>query len=238
MGRTPRFTYARAVHHVTMRCNNKEFLFDQPSFQWYLDVLFEACDRFGVHLYDYCLMTNHVHLLFQVPADDVLSPFMHRVANRFANRFNAARKRKGHLWEGRFLSTIIEAPPYFLRTMAYVDLNPVRARMVKHPADYPWSGHRHLRSGDAELIEFHPIYLGLGKTPEARYRAYLRILEEEAKLPLHSLARALFVGRSDFVSRMRKRFAVVDGRLPRVESTDLGGGVRAIQLRPSRPQKP
>ena len=90
MGRSPRLTYRGALHHVTMRCNNKEFLFDERSFRLFLDVLSETREKFSSQLYNYCLMTNHIHLLFEVGTDDTLSRFMHRLANVFANRFNAS----------------------------------------------------------------------------------------------------------------------------------------------------
>lgn len=234
MGRSLRFTYAGALHHVTMRCNNKEFLFEPVSLQLFLDLLIEACERLGVRLHNYCLMTNHVHLLFTVPAEDVLPRFMHRVANRFAKRFNASRDRKGHLWEGRYRSCIVEAPAYFLRTMAYVDLNPVRARMVETPADYPWSGHRYLAAEDESLLRLHRVYLELGGGPRSRYRTYLRLLAEEAGRSAQSLAPLLFAGTRGFVWRMRRRFGLQEGRPPRVEQIPLQGGFYGAKPRRSR----
>ena len=80
MSRPRRMTYRGAMHHVTMRCNNKEFLFEEKSFRLFLDLLRETCQMHDVPLYNYCLMTNHVHLLFKVRTGDVLSSFMHRLA--------------------------------------------------------------------------------------------------------------------------------------------------------------
>ena len=84
MPRPLRFSYAHAVHHVTMRCNNREFLFSVPSFELYLDILQEARARFPLRLYNYCLMTNHVHLLFKVGRGDTLSEAMHWISSTFA----------------------------------------------------------------------------------------------------------------------------------------------------------
>jgi REP-associated tyrosine transposase len=237
MGRALRFTYAGAMHHVAMRCNNKEFLFDPPSFQLFLDGLGESCDKFDVQLHNYCLMTNHVHLLFTVPTDDVLSKFMHRVANGFAKRFNTIRGRKGHLWEGRFRSALVEASSCFFRSMAYIDLNPVRARIVERPTDYPWQAHSALIAEDESLITFHKMYLDLGRDPAARHQAYFRLIEAEAGRPAHSLAAALFVGGDHFVWRMQKRFGVMKGKAPLVERVDLGDGIRSIELSKSRKPK-
>ena len=230
MSRARRFTYRGALHHVTMRCNNKEFLFEPQSLLLFLDVLRETCIKYGAALYSYCLMTNHVHLLFSVNADDVLSRLMQRLAGVFANRFNRIRGRKGHLWEGRFRSTIVQPSACFLRCMAYIDLNPVRAGMVEQPQDYLWSSYRFLAEEDESIIEMHHIYLGLRKTKTARCRSYLKMLEEERKNPPFSLADTLFVGTRHFTRKLERRFDIKPGHGLRVESVSLGGGIRAIEL--------
>ena len=207
MSRPPRFSYAHAVHHATLRCNNREFLFSPPSLALFLAVLREARAIFPLHLYNYCLMTNHVHLLLKVGRDDTLSRAMHWLGTSFVRRFNKAADRKGHLWEGRFRSTLVEAETAFFRCMAYVDLNPVRARMATTPADYPWSAHAALRDEDTEQIALHELYLGLGADPASRYRAYLEVLASEAAREPLSLATAYFLGGPRFVGRMETRFA-------------------------------
>ncbi len=212
-----------------MRCNNKEFLFDEQSFRLFLNLLDEARDKHKIRLYNYCLMTNHVHLLFQVPADDALSRFMHRLANGFAKRFNSLRGRKGHLWEGRFVSTIVDARTYFLRCMAYIDLNPVRARMAAAPGDYEWGGHRHVAAENEAAVSMHRVYLELGKTRTARCRAYTKMLDVEAARQPYSLAGTLFVGSRGFTRRLQKRFGITVDARPHVRSVDLEGGVCAIE---------
>jgi len=234
MARPRRLTYRNALHHVTMRCNNKEFLFDKQSLQLFLDVLWESCKKFRLRFFNYCLMTNHVHLLFRVKADDVLSPFMHRLANVFAKRFNVIRGRKGHLWEARFRSTIVEAESYFLRCMAYIDLNPVRAGMVEKPGDYPWSGYRCLAKEDESFIRLHRAYLELGRGPKSRARKYSQLLEEELAREAYSLANVLVVGSRQFTSVVQKRFGIVDEQRLHVKAVDLDGSLRAIELRPGR----
>jgi len=231
MGRSPRLTYGGALHHVTMRCNNKEFLFDEESFRQFLGVLLETCEKFHTPLYNYCLMTNHVHLLFEVGADDVLSRFMHRLANVFAKRFNAARDRKGHLWEGRFVSTIVEARSYFFRCMAYIDLNPVRAGMAEAPGDHEWCAHRHVVAENELAVAIHDLYKELGRTPAKRRRAYLRLLEAEAGRPPYSLAGTLLVGSPRFTRRLQKRFGITLEARSRFQRLELDDGIRAIELR-------
>ena len=226
MARPPRFSYSRAVHHVTLRCNNREFLFAEPWFARFAELLQEARARFPIRLFDYCVMTNHVHLLFQVGHADTLPKVMHWLSTSFVRRFNKATGRRGHLWEGRYRSTIIEQATYFLRCMAYVDLNPVRAGMVDAPGDYPWSGHRALSRGGEGKVDLHELYLGLGDCEATRYRAYLDFLAEEAQRPAFSLARVHFVGSARFLRRMEARFGVRAGGR-RVRRIPAGRGVWA-----------
>ena len=228
MPRPPRFTYPRAVHHVTLRCNNREFLFDPGSFQAFLSVLQETRQRFPLSLFHYCLMTNHVHLLFRVGRADTLSAAMHWLSTTFVGRFNRANQRVGHLWQGRFRSTIVEDDAYLLRCMTYVDLNPVRAGLVAAPAEYPWTGHAALRAEDCGILDLHPLYLALGPSPEARYRAYMALVAEDAGREALPLADRYFVGTRRFVRRMQKRFGL-DGPGSRVEWEGHGQGLASLR---------
>ena len=231
MGRSPRFTYADALHHVTMRCNNKEFLFDDGSRRLFLDLLARSCLLHDVALYNYCILTNHLHLLFKVFGDDVLSKFMHHVSNRFARKFNASQGRNGHLWEGRFRSTIVQEKTCFWRCMAYVDLNPVRAGIVRTAQDYAWSGHRHITAEDQSIIRMHPYYLACAADPAARRKLYLDFLKQEAAREAYSLANALFMGDRPFVRRLEERFALRAIKGHRTTLVDLGEGIWAVELR-------
>jgi len=221
-----RFSYENAVHHVTLRCNNREFLFSDSSFALFRDILQEARGKFLLAIYNYCLMTNHVHLFFKVVSADTLSGAMHWIANTFSRRFNKASGRHGHLWEGRFRSTIVEAASYFFRCMAYLDLNPVRAGIAATPLDYRWSGHRALRDEDVRELDFHPLYLETGREAASRYASYMELAAEEAARPPVSLARAYFVGTRRFVKRMMDRFGLEAGHS--YARRELDGGLECL----------
>ena len=229
MSRQRRLSYEGAIHHVTLRCNNKEFLFDDQSLRLFMCLLSEACQKYKVDLFDYCLMTNHVHLNIQVRADDALSRFMHWQANMFAKRFNAIRGRNGHLWEGRFHSTIVEPGFCVRRCMPYIDLNPVRAGMVQTPADYQWSGHLAIAREDQSLISLCPEYLALADSRAARYRAYCRIIKEEAARKPLSLANVLFLGSQEFTEGMVDRFKLDSKSRPRIWRTHVGDGAWIVE---------
>ncbi len=236
MSRAPRFTYPRAVHHVTMRCNNREFLFADPWFDEFFQTVQRARPKFGLLLYNFCLMTNHVHLFFKVPACDTLSESMHWIANTFSRRFNKAMGRNGHLWEGRFRSTIVDETAYFFRCMAYLDLNPVRAGIVKKPIEYRWCGHRALRHEDIAVLDMHPLYVASAPDAACRYALYLKALREEAVRPPVPLAREHFIGSRRFVGRMVKKFGLEGDSYVRRRALDLGLECAGSRLggRPSR----
>jgi len=234
MSRPPRLTYPGAVHHVTLRCNNREFLFEPSSLQLFEGLLRGAREKLPLLLYNYCLMTNHVHLLFEVGRDDTLSMAMHWLSTSFTRRFNRLAGRNGHVWEGRFRSTIIEASSYFLRCMAYVDLNPVRAGLAAAPVDYGWNGHAALQAQDASVLDFHPLYLECGGDPASRYGSYAEILAQESARPPFTLATEYFVGSMRFVRRMERRFGFASARKP-LEHREFGSGIVSAGRRRGRP---
>jgi len=222
MSRPPRFSYTGALHHVTLRCNNREFLFTEPSLQLFRQVLQDGREKFDLSLYNYCLMTNHVHLLFEVKHDDTLSKAMHWIGNTFSRSFNKSSGRQGHLWEGRFRSTIVEHESYFFRCMAYMDLNPVRAGIAYAPAEYNWCGHRALKKEDRLELDFHRLYLEMGKDAASRYVKYMSLMSEEAARPAVSLAREYFVGTRRFVRKMVRRFSLEIGQTAGYKELDCG----------------
>src|ERR1017187_9011678 len=96
--------------------------------------------RMTVHAY--VLMTNHVHLLVTPETESSLSKTMQSIGRRYVQYFNHVYGRTGTLWEGRYKSTLIDSERYLLTCMRYIELNPVRAEMLAHPGDYPWSSYR------------------------------------------------------------------------------------------------
>lgn len=84
------------------------------------------------------------------------------------------------MWEGRYKSSLVASDDYFLAVSRYIELNPVRAKMVAHPGDYPWSSFRHNGMGlNVELISEHGLYKQLGSTPSARLIAYRNLFAQE-----------------------------------------------------------
>ena len=113
---------------------------DQDRYRFFL-LLQEGVERFGYQVYGYCLMDNHIHLAVQV-GEVPLSRAMQNLSFRFTRWINWRSQRTGHLFQGRYKAILIEEDEYLLQLVSYLHLNPVRAGMVEHPLDYPWSSHR------------------------------------------------------------------------------------------------
>ena len=174
MPRKPRTYLAGVPSHVVQRGNDRNACFyKQDDYPFYLHCLDEACRRYGVSLHAYVLMTNHVHLLMTPSSPEGISRVMQLVGNRYVQYVNRSYRRTGTLWEGRHKSSLVEAERYLLSCYRYIELNPVRARMVSHPVDYPWSSYRHHASGQENpLITDHETFLRIGGSAAERRHAY------------------------------------------------------------------
>jgi len=142
MARKPRLHYIGAVYHVMVRGNSGQNIFtdEEDRYRFYL-FLQEGVEKFGHRIHAFCLMNNHVHLAIQV-GDKPLSRIMQTLCFRYTQWVNSRQKRVGHLFQGRYKAIVVDADAYLAELVRYIHLNPVRAKIVKIPEDYPWSGHR------------------------------------------------------------------------------------------------
>ena len=96
----------------------------------------------------------------------------------YVRYINKTYQRTGTLWEGRYKSTLVDSDNYFLLVSRYIELNPVRAHMVAHPAEYPWSSyHGNALDKDIALLSSHHCYQSLGTNKEERKQAYKYLFE-------------------------------------------------------------
>lgn len=105
---------------------------------------------------------------------------MKALGQRYVQYANRTYRRSGTLWEGRFRSCLAQADPYLLSCQRYIELNPVRAGLVAHPADYPWSSFRANAQGNENpLLSPHTVYLALGANDQDRLAAYSELFRHE-----------------------------------------------------------
>jgi putative transposase len=187
MPRKPRFFVPGLPVHVVQRGNNRQAIFfEEIDYQLYLSLLNEARSRYGCEIHAYVLMTNHVHIL-ATPLEKVsVSRMMQYVGRHYVPYINQKYRRSGTLWEGRFKAALVETSEYLLACYRYVELNPVRAGIVRHPGEYRWSsyGRNGLQLEDG-LVTTHTEYQELGTSDQERAKNY-RMLFEGA-LPESSL---------------------------------------------------
>jgi putative transposase len=142
MPRSARTVFAHLPHHVTQRGNRREnVFFDDEDRQAYLDWLGEYAARFDVEVAGYCLMRNHIHLILIPSTEEGLQQVLKPLHMRYAQRLNRARQQQGHVWQGRYFSSVLDGD-YFRAAMRYVERNPVRAKIVRKAENYEWSSAR------------------------------------------------------------------------------------------------
>jgi len=143
MPRTSRVFINNACYHIRSRGNQKQKIFIDPDdYSRYLGILKKAKRNFGISLYSYCLMANHIHLLVQVSHAKNISKFMHWITRGYTAYFNAKHAKVGHLWQGRFQSSPIVKGQYLINVATYIENNPVRAEIASDPLDYVWSSYK------------------------------------------------------------------------------------------------
>ncbi|MCB1772804.1 MAG: transposase [Gammaproteobacteria bacterium] len=181
MARRRRLTPPRIPQHIIQRGNNRQSCFaGDVDFAAYANWLHEAAEKYEVALHAWVLMSNHVHLLATPVTDDGISRMMQHIGRRYVRHFNRSHQRTGTLWEGRFKSCLIHADRYLLTCQRYIELNPVRAGMVKHPADYPWSSYpANGLNKPLRMWTAHRIWLDLGSTDEQRAENYRGLFDEQ-----------------------------------------------------------
>ena len=126
-------------YHITQRGNHHQDVFfaDEERVR-YLRWLIEYSRRYAFDVLAYCLMTNHVHIVGRPNNESALSRTIQMTHSRHTQAINMSQKWSGHLWQGRFFSTMLDERHLFT-AVRYVEQNPVRAGMVERPEDYPWS---------------------------------------------------------------------------------------------------
>lgn len=150
-------------------------------------------------------MTNHVHLLVSTAKAEAVGAMMKALGQCYVQYINKMYKRTGTLWEGRYKSCPTQAETYLLACQRYIELNPVRANMVSHPAEYKWSSYAaNAQGAENDIIKPHSLYQALGMDASSRQAAYRELFRYQLDIGLvdeirkatngnYALGNALFV---------------------------------------------
>ena len=175
MPRIARVVVAQYPHHVTQRGTNKSEIFiDTDDRLYFLTLLAEWLEKTRTQLWAYCLMNNHFHLLVTPDCSDGLGKCLHGTTFRYAQYFNSKYSRRGRLWENRYFSCTVDKDEYLWAVVKYIEINPVRAKIVRSPEEWRWSSAQEHIDGRAD----NTITLHKWLRDEER-EAYAKMIVEE-----------------------------------------------------------
>jgi len=180
MARQPRFVLPGHPQHVIQRGNNRSVIFGaEADYAFYLEKLWEGCRKLGCDVHAYVLMTNHAHLLLTPHSENSIGKLIQFIGRYYVQYFNYQYRRTGTLWEGRYKATLLDSEQYLLTCYRYIELNPVRAGMVEHPDEYPWSSYRFNALGEPDNVVIpHELYQRLGADGPARQASYRALFDQ------------------------------------------------------------
>jgi putative transposase len=243
MARKLRVQFEGAIYHVMLRGVEQRRIFaDDADRARFLDRLSDGVAEYGVRVYLFCLMTNHVHLLVETPQGN-LSAFMHKLETAYTVYFNLRHRRAGHLMQGRFGAEPVQGDEYLARLGRYQHLNPVHVGPVaalpleerrRYLRAYPWSSYRGYAglARPCGFVDEGPL-LAMTEAPAKRQRRTYRRFVEAGLAESDTELRELLRGR---------RWGVGDGEFQagiRDRHTDMTIAVRRredVALRRVEPQ--
>jgi len=185
MPRGPRLDYSGTLHHIMFRgIEGAPIVTDDHDRAWFLDRLAHLAYSSNTSIYAWALMDNHAHLLLKSGRDG-LSAFMRKLLTGYAVSFNKRHKRHGYLFQNRYKSIICQEERYFLKLVAYIHLNPYRARLADSLEKldyYPWCGHSVLMNNCTnEWQECHNVLALFGQNESDARNAYRAFVEDQSK---------------------------------------------------------
>jgi REP element-mobilizing transposase RayT len=208
MSRPLRLEFEGAFWHVTSRGNERKDIFREDRDRLlFLSLLAAAVKRFRWRLHEYCLMTNHYHLVIETPFR-TLAKGMHWLNSEYVRIFNKRYERVGHLFQGRYKGILVDEQNYLDEVRRYTVLNPVRAGMIADPAEYRWSSYR--AHAGLELIPewlysewLFDLHTERPKCHEM-YRDYVTAKIGSTESIWEKLVGQIYLGSAEWIEKMRK----------------------------------
>ena len=204
MARPLRFAYKGALYHVHARGNERrKIFFTDRDYEKFKDYLTSAIEKYHCLIHCYVLMGNHFHLIIETPGANI-SNVMHYISGSYTTYINIKRGRNGHLFQGRYKSILVDKDSYLMELSRYIHLNPVRAKMVEKPEEYPYSSYNSYITGKPEKIVTTDLLLGMlskqRKEAQREYRSYVENgIGEVLKNPLDNAYGGIILGGERFI---------------------------------------
>ena len=203
MARNARVVVPGIPHHVTQRGSRRQpVFFKEIDRLVYRRILKKECEQFGVQIWAYCLMENHIHLIAVPEKDNSLAKALGAAHQRYSRYINRREGWTGFLWQGRFASFSMDEN-YLLAAVRYVERNPVEAKLVSRAEDYPWSSARAHVLGDKDFL-LSPCFLSETIVDWAAFLFMEGDKEAERLVVEHSRA-GLPLGDKEFIQRIQSQ---------------------------------
>lgn len=172
MPRKPRMKSNTKVYHVIIRGNAKQDIFyDKQDYIKFINEIINSKEKYGYELYEYCLMTNHVHLIIY-DKNENLSKIMQSLNVSYSAYYNKKYEREGHLYQNRFVSRNVETAEYLKNLSRYIHKNPEKAAISK-VEEYKWSSYKEY-VGEAKIIEKTQILKLFGKNEKDAINQFIQ----------------------------------------------------------------
>ena len=158
MARIARVVAEGMPHHITQRGNrDQQTFFSDDDYAAYIDLMAEWCRKYEVDIWAYCLMPNHIHLIAVPSKKENLRLAVGEAHRRYTRRINFSKGWRGHLWQERFSSFVMEER-YLIACTRYIENNPVRAKLVSRPKQWSWSSaSAHISGKNNKLVNVEPV---------------------------------------------------------------------------------
>ena len=167
MPRKPRIEINGYYHIVNRGVEQRVVFKETEDYEYFEELMCFYAKSYAVIVHNYCLMSNHYHLLIEITQDN-LSKYMRQLNMNYAIYFNKKYKRVGHLWQGRFKSWYVTDEAYLYTLMIYIEQNPLKANMVKDLEIYPYSSYAYFLSDTApECLKKSWVVQNYGSDKEA-----------------------------------------------------------------------
>src|SRR3990167_9341964 len=205
MPRTARVAPKEHLYHILTRGNNRQDIFrEQSDYEKDREILRKYKDKYKFKLYQYVFMTNHIHLVIEPKKEGgSLAEIMKGINLSYAQYYKYKYKHIGHFWQDRYKSIIISKDTYLLACGSYIELNPVRAKIVEDPKDYKWSSYHVYAYGKKDsVVDEHPIYRELSKDEterRKRYREFVKGMVKDKNAMKGEMDRRVVYGSKDFI---------------------------------------
>lgn len=214
MPRTARIAPKEQIYHILTRGNNRQDVFKvERDYQKYLELLQRYKEKYQFKLYHYALMGNHVHLVLETTdIGGTLAEIMKGINLSYAQYYKGRYKHIGHFWQNRYKSILVSKDNYLLACGSYVELNPVRAKIVEDPKNYKWSSYNAYAYGKKDtIVDEHSIYIELSTDSTERrkkYREFVKGFLKDKNAMKGEMNKRVVYGSEDFTEKIKDEYDI------------------------------